>query len=157
MSNTLHIWCDGACAGNPGPGGYACAMHIGNGQYRYHSGHADYTTNNRMELNGFISALVMAANEAASGFDGYFIIRTDSKYIENAINCKWLDKWSKTGFQKIKNPDLWATIYGLLSKMDNISVEHVKGHSGVFENELVDRLAKESMSMRRISTGVIEL
>ena len=156
MNRVLHAWCDGACSGNPGPGGYASIVLRDDSIAEYSSGYSEYTTNNRMELNGFIQALKMAISYAESDITE-IVIHTDSKYIENAINCKWLNKWAKKEFSGVKNSELWKEINLMISKFSFITVEWVKGHSGVFGNELVDRLATEAMIMKRTSSGVIEI
>jgi ribonuclease HI len=157
MVDTINIWCDGACAGNPGPGGYAAAIVYKDSTIAFQAGYSDYTTNNRMELAGFINALTMALNELTMGHKGLVIIHTDSKYIENAINCGWLKKWAGKGFSKIKNPDLWQEVYAVISKCDFITVKWVKGHSGIIGNDIVDRLAVEAMNLKRTSNGVMEI
>jgi ribonuclease HI len=156
MSNILHVWCDGACSGNPGIGGYAAAAFRSDNMVEYSSGYSEYTTNNRMELNGFIQALKIALSYTESEIST-ITIHTDSKYVENAINCKWINKWAKKEFSKVKNQELWKEVYLVISKCTFINVEWVKGHSGVFENDLVDRLATEAMNMKRTSSGVIEI
>jgi len=157
MINQLNVWCDGACSGNPGPGGYASAIIYKDSTVSYYSGYAEYTTNNRMELAGFINALKMVLMEIELGFIGLVTIHTDSKYIENAINCGWLDKWARKGFVKIKNPDLWQEVYTVISKCENISIKWVKGHSGLIGNDIVDGLACEAMNLKRTSSGIMEI
>jgi ribonuclease HI len=157
MLNVLNIWCDGACSGNPGPGGYASAITYKDSTIAYYAGYSEYTTNNRMELAGFISAIKMAMTENSKGIYNNVVINTDSKYIENAINCGWLIKWVKKDFVKIKNPDLWIEVYELLSKCNFIVVRWVKGHSGLIGNDIVDKLACESMNLKRTSNGIMEI
>jgi len=157
MKDVLNAWCDGACAGNPGPGGFSAAIIFKDSTISFYSGYSEYTTNNRMELNGFIQAIRLVLNEVYNGFSGEVIIHTDSKYIENAINCGWLDKWARKGFVKIKNPDLWQEVYTVISKCEFITVKWVKGHSGIIGNDIVDRLAVEAMNLKRTSGGVMEI
>jgi len=157
MNEVLNVWCDGACAGNPGPGGFAAAIIFKNSTVSFYSGYNEYTTNNRMELSGFIHSLRLTLNEVYNGFKGEVIIHTDSKYIENAINCGWLNKWARKGFVKIKNPDLWQEVYTVISKCDFITVKWVKGHSGIIGNDIVDRLAVEAMNLKRTSGGIMEI
>ncbi len=155
IGNVLHIWTDGACSGNPGPGGYsAVIMH--DGKVEFSSGYSEYTTNNRMELAGFLEGIMMAISGIKSGYM-HTVIHTDSKYIENAINCGWLKNWAKSGFAKIKNPEIWENIYYLLGKRDNVTVEWCKGHAGIIGNETADRLATEAMEVKRTSKGFIEI
>lgn len=153
--NILHIWSDGACSGNPGPGGYAAAV-VHENIIEYASGYSEYTTNNRMELAGFVEAVMMAINGFKLGYR-HIVIHTDSKYIENAINCGWLVKWAKNGFTKIKNPEIWENIYYLIGPYKDIKVEWCKGHSGLLGNEMVDKLAVEAMTSKRTSKGIIEI
>lgn len=153
----INIWCDGACSGNPGPGGYASAIVHAKDRIEYSSGYSEYTTNNRMELLGFIESIKFAFSYKTRGKAESVIIHTDSKYVENAINCKWIVKWAGNGFAKIKNPDLWLEVYTLISKCDFIKVKWVKAHAGIFGNELVDGLATEAMITRRTSNGIIDI
>jgi ribonuclease HI len=157
MTEVLNIWCDGACSGNPGPGGFASAVIYKDSTIAFTAGYSDFTTNNRMELAGFINALKAALKEVYAGYIGNIVIHTDSKYIENAINCGWLDKWTRKGFNKIKNPDLWQEVYTVISKCDFITVKWVKGHSGIIGNDIVDRLAVEAMNLKRTSSGIMEI
>ena len=153
----ISIWCDGACSGNPGPGGYAAAIIKSDSTIEFQSGYNEYTTNNRMELFGFICALKMSIDKTINVDKESVIIFTDSKYIENAINCGWLNKWSLNGFSKIKNPDLWIDVYKIISKHNHITIKWVKGHSGIIGNDIVDRLAVEAMNLKRTSMGFIKI
>ena len=155
MKNLLEIWSDGACSGNPGPGGYAAVV-IQDGIIEYKAGYSDYTTNNRMELAGFLHALEFAINGFKIGYS-HIRIYTDSKYIENAINCGWLKKWAKNGFDKIKNPEIWENIYYMYAPYKEIEVIWVKGHSGIEGNEIADKLATEALTTKRTSSGIIEI
>jgi ribonuclease HI len=96
------------------------------------SGSEKHTTNNRMELLGLIAGLGYVAEEIKLYPSTKILVYTDSKYIENSINCKWLDKWVKKGWNniKIKNVDLWIQVYKLL-KLLNPEIQWVNGHSGV--------------------------
>jgi ribonuclease HI len=135
----MEIWTDGSCSGNPGRGGFAAYIKHGHNEYAV-CGSDAYTTNNRMELRGFLAACL-----AASDIDpkNMVTIYTDSKYVENAINCGWLQKWEKKGYKDIKNSDIWHQIFIILNKV-NVSVVWVKGHSDSKENEIADRLANEA-------------
>ncbi len=155
MNRVLDIWSDGACSCNPGPGGYSAVI-VHDGIVEYKAGYSDYTTNNRMELSGFISALGMAVKAFKQGYE-HVNIYTDSKYIENAINCGWLNKWVKNKFDGIKNPDLWENVYYLIGPYKEISVVWVKAHSGIQGNEFADSFAVEAMNMKRESSGTIEI
>lgn len=132
----IEIYTDGACSGNPGKGGYGILMRIPERNYeKTFSGGFRRTTNNRMELLAVIVALETLKTE------GHEIqIFTDSKYVSEAINQRWLFGWAKKGFQKIKNPDLWKRFFPLYKKY-NPTFTWIKGHNDHPENEMVDQLA----------------
>ncbi|SDE39438.1 ribonuclease HI [Riemerella columbipharyngis] len=142
----IEIYTDGACSGNPGRGGYGILMKISGTNYQktFSKGFRK-TTNNRMELLAVITALellkVNAENEVC--------IYTDSKYVSDAINKKWLQSWIKKGFVKVKNPDLWRRIVPLL-KVHRPNFFWVKGHAGHPENEICDRLAVAAASSKHL-------
>ena len=99
----IEVFTDGACSGNPGNGGYGILMRIpSNGYQKTFSQGYKKTTNNRMEL---LAVIVALENLKSEGHDIH--IYTDSKYVSEAINQKWLMGWAKRGYTKIKNPDLW--------------------------------------------------
>lgn len=128
------IYTDGAAVGNPGPGGYGVVMLFGEHRKEISQGFRR-TTNNRMELLAVIVALESIKKE---GFAVH--IYTDSKYVSDAINQKWLYGWIKKGFAKVKNPDLWQRFVPLWKKY-NPTFHWVKGHAGNEENERCDVLA----------------
>ena len=131
------IYTDGACSGNPGPGGWGAILQYGSAEKEM-SGGEHQTTNNRMELLGVINAL-QALREPCI-VDLY----TDSQYICNAINQHWLAGWKKAGWKRkggeLKNPDLWQTLDGLL-QTHQVSFHWVKGHADNEFNNRCDRLA----------------
>ena len=131
------IYTDGACSGNPGPGGWGAILQYGSAEKEM-SGGEHRTTNNRMELLGVINAL-QALREPCV-VDLY----TDSQYICNAINQHWLAGWKKAGWKRkggeLKNPDLWQTLDGLL-QTHQVSFHWVKGHADNEFNNRCDRLA----------------
>jgi ribonuclease HI len=128
------IYTDGAATGNPGPGGYGSVLIWGN--YRKElSGGFRLTTNNRMELLAVIEAL-----DSLKRADIPIEIYTDSQYVVNAINKKWLYGWIQKKFAKTKNPDLWERFVPLWKKF-NPTFIWVKGHAGIPENERCDVLA----------------
>ena len=131
------IYTDGACSGNPGPGGWGAILQYGAAEKEM-SGGEHQTTNNRMELLGVINAL-QALREPCI-VDLY----TDSQYICNAINQHWLAGWKKAGWKRkggeLKNPDLWQTLDGLL-QTHQVSFHWVKGHADNEFNNRCDRLA----------------
>ena len=131
------IYTDGACSGNPGPGGWGAILQYGSAEKEM-SGGEHQTTNNRMELLGVINAL-QALREPCV-VDLY----TDSQYICNAINQHWLAGWKKAGWKRkggeLKNPDLWQTLDQLL-QTHQVSFHWVKGHADNEFNNRCDRLA----------------
>lgn len=134
----VEIYTDGACSGNPGPGGYGAILKYGPTVKEISCGYKK-TTNNRMELRALIAALQLLKEEC----DVH--IFSDSKYIVDAVNNGWAKKWRSNGWRRNKkevalNPDLWGTLLDLLDK-HKINIEWVKGHSGHYENERCDELA----------------
>ena len=132
------IYTDGACSGNPGPGGYGCVL-IYNGHEKRLSGGERETTNNRMELTAVITAL-SALKEPCR-----VELISDSKYVIEAINAGWLDSWVKNGWKKadrkpVLNVDLWEKLISLLAVHD-VEFSWVKGHDGNKYNEICDELA----------------
>lgn len=136
MSLKIEIYTDGACSGNPGPGGYGILMRVPEKQYQktYSKGFRK-TTNNRMELMAVIVAL---SNLRTS--DNEVHIYTDSKYVADAINQKWIYGWIKRGWKNVKNPDLWKEFYKLY-QLHQPNFHWIKGHAGHPENEICDQLA----------------
>lgn len=136
MSLTINIYTDGACSGNPGKGGYGIVMKVPEKNYekRYSDGFR-LTTNNRMELLAVIVAL-----EKLKSDENDIHIYTDSKYVVDAIEKKWLQSWVKIGFKNKKNPDLWKRMLPLL-KTHQTTFHWIKGHAGHLENEICDQLA----------------
>lgn len=134
----VEIYTDGACSGNPGPGGWGAVL-VFNGVEKELSGAEKSTTNNRMELTAVIEAL-KALNQPCN-----ITLTTDSKYVCDAINKGWVYSWRKNGWRKADkkpalNVDLWEV---LLSQLEIHKVEFVwvKGHSGHKYNERCDELA----------------
>ena len=131
------IYTDGACSGNPGPGGWAAILIYGKHEKELSGGEAE-TTNNRMELSGVIAALG-ALTERCS-----VTLYTDSQYIERAINEHWLDGWKKRGWRRkdgpVKNLELWQELDKLLHAHE-VSVHWVKGHAENEYNNRCDALA----------------
>lgn len=133
------IYTDGACLGNPGPGGWACVVIIGDKE-RQMSGGQKNTTNNRMELIGVINGL-----RALRG-PHIVTIYSDSQYVTNAINKGWLKSWKANGWTRngdeLKNAELWKELDALLQKHVTQFV-WVKGHAGHYYNEICDKLASK--------------
>jgi ribonuclease HI len=130
----IEIFTDGASSGNPGPGGYGAILRSGK-YYKELSGGFRKTTNNRMELLAVIKAL-----EALKNPNQTVIIYSDSKYVIDAIDKKWVYGWLQKGFKDKKNKDLWLR-YLDISKQHNIKFVWVRGHAGHKENERCDELA----------------
>lgn len=135
------IYTDGACRGNPGPGGWGALLRFGRHE-KVLSGAETHTTNNRMELMGAIEAL--AGMKEPCKIDLY----TDSQYLQKGITL-WLSDWKKRGWKKadkkpVKNADLWQSLETETVR-HQISWHWVKGHSGHPENDLVDRIANEAI------------
>lgn len=136
---TIEIFTDGACSGNPGKGGYGVLIRVAGTNYQktFSQGYRK-TTNNRMELLAVISALEQLKEP---GHEVH--IYTDSRYVADAINQRWIFGWVKKGFAKVKNPDLWQRFYALM-KVHHPTFHWIRGHAGHAENELCDRLAVEA-------------
>ena len=139
-AKTIDMFTDGACSGNPGPGGYGVILRFCGKEKEMSGGEAD-TTNNRMELMAVIAGL--AALKESCNINLY----TDSKYVADAIQKGWAVGWRKKGWKKADNSpalnsDLWQQALDLLEKHD-MTIHWVKGHDGHPENERCDTLAVE--------------
>lgn len=130
----IEIFTDGASKGNPGPGGYGVILRSG-AHNKELSGGFRKTTNNRMELMGVITGLEAIKNEGQE-----INIYSDSKYVIDPIEKKWLIGWQKKNFKEKKNPDLWIRLIPLLKK-HKVTFHWVRGHAGHAENERCDELA----------------
>jgi ribonuclease HI len=130
----LVIYTDGAARGNPGPGGYGAVLHWGN-TIKEISGGFKHTTNNRMELMAAIEALKLLKRD---GLD--ITIYSDSAYVVNSVEKRWLFNWAKTGYKGKKNADLWAQYLQLHTK-HKIKFVWVKGHADNQWNNRCDILA----------------
>tara|TARA_B110000211_G_C13615970_1_gene351038 strand:- start:104 stop:532 length:429 start_codon:yes stop_codon:yes gene_type:complete len=137
------IYTDGACSGNPGPGGWAAVILDAKNNETNISGEAKSTTNNRMELMAPIMALRKIKKASK------IIVYTDSTYLKNGITV-WIKNWEKNGWKNankktVKNKDLWI-ILNELSKKKIIEWKWVKAHTGNKYNEIADKLATEAIS-----------
>ncbi len=144
------IYTDGSALGNPGPGGYGIVMKTSDDSLeKEFSKGFRLTTNNRMELMAIIEALKKIKQK-----DLPVEIYTDSKYVVDAINQKWLNKWRAQRFAKTKNPDLWKEFLNTAKDFD-YKVFWVKGHNNHPENERCDRLAVKAAKSKdmEIDTG----
>ncbi|MDO9244811.1 MAG: ribonuclease HI [Rhodocyclaceae bacterium] len=145
MTEIVDIYTDGACSGNPGPGGWGALLRV-NGSEKELSGYAPATTNNRMELMAVIEALRSLKRPVAAR------VHTDSQYVQKGIS-EWIHGWKRRGWktadrQPVKNVDLWQAL-------DAATVGHkiewlwVRGHAGHIENERVDALARQAIESNR--------
>lgn len=135
----IDIYTDGACSGNPGPGGWGAVLLYGDNKKEI-SGAEPQTTNQRMELLAVIKGLEALK---VTGWD--VTIHSDSAYVVNALNNNWLENWQRNGWKNSKkedvaNQDLWKSLLPLL-KLNSIKMKKVKGHSGDKWNERCDDLA----------------
>ena len=156
----IEIFTDGACSGNPGPGGWGAILKYG-GHAKEMSGGDPWTTNNRMELTAFLTGFLfavchplMAAIEALEALkqSSAVILYTDSVYLRDGIT-KWIDGWKANGWQTankkpVKNVDLWRRLL-TISKRHQIEWLWVKGHAGHPENERADALARHGIEDAR--------
>ena len=134
MTNAIEIYTDGACSGNPGPGGYGIVMKFQNQRKELSQGYRK-TTNNRMELLAVIIGL-----ESIKKPDIPIIVYSDSKYVVDAINLGWVHSWVKKGFKDKTNPDLWQRFLKIYQK-HQVKFVWVKGHAENIENNRCDELA----------------
>ena len=143
------VYTDGACAGNPGPGGWAWAVSGG----RYASGAAALSTNQRMEIQ--------AALEAVTTLDGRVDVVSDSTYVVNCFRDRWYEGWRRRGWKNsagkpVANQDLWEPLLALaLDPGRPVRFGWVKGHSGYTMNDRVDLLATEAAASGRGESGQV--
>ena len=143
----MRIYTDGACSGNPGPGGWAVIIPLNKNNIILRGG-KDNTTNNEMELQAVIEAL--KAIDISTNIDIY----TDSAYIEKAFNENWLDNWQKNNWKTanktpVKNIEQWKELLELTNK-HNVNFIKVKGHSDDKFNNLCDKIAvEESLKFKK--------
>ena len=140
MLKHVDIFTDGACSGNPGPGGWGVVLRFGNREKELSGGEKN-TTNNRMELTAAIKGL-SALKEPCE-----VTLTTDSKYVADAIVKGWAKSWQQNGWRKADkkpalNPDLWEELLRLC-EIHTVTINWVKGHAGHPENERCDKLAVE--------------
>jgi ribonuclease HI len=140
------VFTDGACLGNPGPGGWAWAEPDG----AYASGHAARTTNQRMEIT--------AAYEAVKAHPGPLDVVSDSTYVVNCFRDRWWEGWIARGWmtsarRPVANRDLWEPFVGLVRARGDVTFRWVKGHSGDRMNDLVDLLAVEAAQTQSARSG----
>tara|TARA_B100001250_G_scaffold385893_1_gene381988 strand:- start:92 stop:529 length:438 start_codon:yes stop_codon:yes gene_type:complete len=141
MIEKVQIFTDGACKGNPGPGGWGAILRFNENEKELNGYHAK-TTNNIMELTAVIESLKFINKPF------YIEITTDSKYVKNGITT-WIHNWKKNGWKTaskkpVKNKELWIELDSLIQE-HHIDWKWVKGHSGHIENERADQLANEAI------------
>jgi ribonuclease HI len=141
------VYTDGACSGNPGPGGWAWAVPGG----RWRSGAAAHTTNQRMEIT--------AALEALRALPRPLEVHSDSTYVVNCFRDRWWEGWIKRGWRNsqgkpVANRDLWEPLIALYRQdADSVRFHWVKGHAGDLMNEIVDELAVEACRTQTGASG----
>jgi len=148
----ITIYTDGACSGNPGPGGYGVILKY-NSHEKELSGGFRRTTNNRMELMGAIAGLQVLKEPCE------VTIVTDSQYLVNAIEKGWVLKWRAMGWMRNKkekalNPDLWEKLLSVMEK-HKVRFHWIRGHNGHPENERCDRLAVNASQLPGLQDDVV--
>ncbi len=149
MSTKIEIFCDGACSGNPGVGGWGSVLRW-NGHEKELSGAAGETTNNRMELTAAIEALASLKRPCA------VVLTTDSQYLAKGMT-EWIAGWQKRGWvnskkEPVLNRDLWERLLEL-AKIHRIEWVWVRGHNGHPENERCDELARQAIEKFKGTKG----
>lgn len=145
----VEIYTDGACSGNPGPGGYGAVLIFGTHRKEI-SGGEPQTTNNRMEIMGVIKGLKMLKEPCEVS------LYSDSRYVVDAIEKGWATRWQKNGWMRNKkepalNSDLWIELLELLRK-HKVTFHWIKGHAGHSENERCDELARMEITQINVRT-----
>ena len=146
MTHQVHIYTDGAAKGNPGNGGYGVVMELVGTSYQkeFYEGFR-YTTNNRMELLAVIVGL-----EKITKLNMKVLVVSDSKYVVDAIEKKWVFGWEKKGFKDKKNPDLWMRFLKIY-RQHQVDFKWIKGHNNHPQNERCDELAVMASGLPNLS------
>ena len=132
----VHLYTDGSALGNPGPGGYGIVLEwVGKAYVKEFSKGFKYTTNNRMELLAVIEGLEMLKQQPLE-----VLVFSDSKYVTEAVEKKWVFGWEKKNFKDKKNPDLWRRFLKIYAK-HQVRFKWIKGHNNHPQNERCDALA----------------
>ena len=146
MNHQVHIYTDGAAKGNPGPGGYGIVMElVGTTHVREYYEGFRHTTNNRMELLGVIVALEKLKNPGMTA-----LVVSDSKYVVDAVEKKWVFGWQKKGFVGKKNSDLWRRFLKIYVQ-HKVDFKWIKGHNNHAQNERCDQLAVFASQQKTLS------
>jgi len=146
MTHQVHIYTDGAAKGNPGNGGYGVIMELVGSNYKkeFYEGFK-YTTNNRMELLAVIVGL-----EKITKPNMKVLVISDSKYVVDAVEKKWVFGWEKKGFKDKKNPDLWMRFLKIY-RQHQVDFKWIKGHNNHPQNERCDELAVMASGLPNLS------
>lgn len=146
MNHQIHIYTDGAAKGNPGNGGYGVVMELVGTTYKkeFYEGFR-YTTNNRMELLAVIVGLEKIKNAGSK-----VLVVSDSKYVVDAVEKKWVFGWEKKGFKEKKNPDLWMRFLKIY-RQHQVDFKWIKGHNNHPQNERCDQLAVMASALPNLS------
>lgn len=146
MSHQIHIYTDGAAKGNPGNGGYGVVMELVGTNYKkeFYEGFR-HTTNNRMELLAVIVGL-----EKITKPNMKVLVVSDSKYVVDAVEKKWVFGWEKKGFKDKKNPDLWMRFLKIY-RQHQVDFKWIKGHNNHPQNERCDELAVMASGLPNLS------
>lgn len=149
MSHQVHIYTDGAAKGNPGPAGYGVVMELVGTPHKkeFYEGFR-ISTNNRMELLAVIVGLEKLKNPNMT-----VLVVSDSKYVVDAVEKKWVFGWEKKGFKDRKNPDLWKRFL-LAYRKHKVDFKWVKGHNNHPQNERCDELAVMASQQKNLSIDV---
>ena len=141
----IHVYTDGSSRGNPGPGGYGIVMEQkGSNYFKEFSEGFRKTTNNRMELLAVVEALKKIKKDNQK-----IIVYTDSKYVVNSVEKKWVFVWQKNNFKKKKNIDLWLEFLKEYKK-HSVKLKWIKGHNDHPQNERCDSLAVEASKKEKL-------
>lgn len=139
----VHLYTDGAARGNPGPGGYGLILEVpGTTHKKEHAEGFEYTTNNRMELLAVIVGLELLKEAPLD-----VTVFTDSKYVCDAVEKKWVLRWKREGFKKQKNEDLWLRFLEVYKKHE-VKITWIKGHNQHPQNERCDALAVAASKLK---------
>jgi ribonuclease HI len=146
LTHQVHIYTDGAAKGNPGNGGYGVVMELVGSNYKkeFYEGFR-YTTNNRMELLAVIVGL-----EKITKPNMKVLVISDSKYVVDVVEKKWVFGWEKKGFKDKKNPDLWMRFLKIY-RQHQVDFKWIKGHNNHPQNERCDELAVMASGLPNLS------
>ena len=168
----VDIYTDGACSGNPGPGGWGLCAAMDNNIIHSNKGYDTSTTNNRMELEAFLDAVEWASKYVdETDLDAQFTIYTDSRYVADSCNKGWLlnwkaSQWKKSSGGEVLNRDIWEQVAkalyekdfsGGLRLSDRVTVSWCKGHTGILGNEHADTIACNARDEAKKMLALIQI